>query len=175
MAYKLVKDELRQISGKSTTGFKIVKYITGFAGIVAIIAGTWMLVGIERKLDEKVVDASYSSTPVIIISLVLLAAGMVLIMLSYYFQSRSSVKEGFIKGTDGAWVNAYLQQDNSAQPGDEFPLATIEEPPGPACENKSELMPDTTMGVAFCPECKKIVTLASGVCPECRNPVVKDE
>ena len=92
MAYRLVKDELRLINGKSTKGFKIVKYITGFTGIGAIIAGTWMLLGVERKLDEPFVDASYNSTPVIIISLILLAAGIVLIMLSYYFHSRSSMK-----------------------------------------------------------------------------------
>lgn len=173
MAYKLVEEESKQVSGTTLKLYRALSLVAGFAGICSMCVGSWMLIDVERKIHEAIVDTDYSSTPTIIISLVLITLGIIFMILAYHFKQKGSRSRNFMKGTDLYWVKAYSRSGEAAPPVDELPFKTE----NPFNYYMEEAAPDVTeeaLGTAFCPHCKKIVEIKSGSCLECGNPIVTD-
>lgn len=133
-----------------------------------------MLSDIERKIHEPVVDLSYNSSSTIVVSLLLLAAGITLVMLSYYFQRKGSSERAFLRGTDQYWVNAYSQTGGTDFPVDQTIYPDELEPSDAELGAALVDALEKPTGNAFCPGCKKIVEIKSGTCLECGNPVIED-
>ncbi|MBN1288629.1 MAG: hypothetical protein JXA49_03220 [Actinobacteria bacterium] len=172
MGYKLIKDESTQISKKKIKAFRAAKYISGFTGACLMFAGAWMIAGVERKIHDRFADPSFDSTSTIAVSLLLIAVGLTLVLLSYYFQRKGSSERAFLRGTDQYWVNAYTRSGEPGLQAGGFPPPPDERPVNPFLEEISAPSSGNVTGVAFCPHCKKIVEMKSGICIECGNPFI---